>query len=117
MREAALCSILFAAGVMAAQRAPAPLPIRSISVKLVPTSNAAMNAIPFDAIAATWRNERIDLAVEHGFDAAAVDKASDAIRTMYAGLGHKVRVEHKVTRVSPRSLDVAFEVIQLCPCR
>jgi hypothetical protein len=117
MRKVALCSILFATGVLAAQQTSTSLPIRSISVKLVPTSNADMNAIPFDSIMAAWRNERIDLAVEHGFDAAAVDKASDAIRTMYAGLGHKVRVEHKVTQVSPRSLDVAFEVIQLCPCR
>lgn len=116
MRRLALCSILFAAGVLAAEQTSTPLPIRSISVKLVPTSNAGMNAIRFDAIAAAWKNARIDLAVERGFDTAAVEKAADVIRAMYAGLGHTVRVEHKVMQVAPRRVDVAFEVIQLCPC-
>ncbi|MGO9258769.1 MAG: hypothetical protein ACLQU1_20980 [Bryobacteraceae bacterium] len=75
-----------------------------------------MTDIDFGAIAANWKSKGIDLAVGRSLDPAAIYKAADAIRDMYAGEGQKVRVEQTVTQIPPRSLGVAFEVIQLCAC-
>jgi hypothetical protein len=70
-----------------------------------------------DAITATWRSKGIDLGVEHRLNPVAVEKAADVIRDMYGDKGQKVRVEHTVTQIPPgRSLEVKFEVTQLCTC-
>jgi hypothetical protein len=42
-----------------------------------------------------------------------VDQAANVIRDMYGDARQKVRVEHAVKQIPPRSLEVAFEVIQL----
>jgi outer membrane protein assembly factor BamA len=116
MRTVAGCLLLIAAGALRAQPQPSPIPVRSISVKLVSTSSAALNAISMSAIAAALKDKGIHLAVESAFDSTAVEKAGDAIRDMYFQQGQRVRVEHTVTQAPPRSVEVVFEVVQLCAC-
>jgi hypothetical protein len=115
-RSAAICWVLLSVWALTAQQPPIPMPVRHIKVRLISTTSKGLTAIDFGAIAATWKSKGIDLAVERRLDPAAVEKAADAIRDMYADGGQKVRVEHTVTQIPPRSLEVAFEVIQLCAC-
>jgi hypothetical protein len=90
--------------------------VRSIKVRLVSTSKKPLKSIDMNVIAGTLKRRDINLVVERGLDASAVDKAADAIRGIYRDQGQNVRVEHTVTQVPPGALEVAFEVIQLCTC-
>ena len=114
--RALVCCFLLAAGMAAAQQVTPPLVIRSVSVRLIPSSSQGMNAIGFDRIAAALKRQGIPLAVEGKFDAAVVEKASDVIRDLYLEQGQKVSVEHSVAQLPPRSVEVRFEVVQLCNC-
>lgn len=114
--RALVCCFLLAAGVAAAQQVSTSPMIRSVSVRLIPSSRTGMNAIGFERIAAALKCQGIPLAVEGKFDAAAVEKAGNAIRDLYLAQGQKVRVEHSLTQLPPRSVEVRFEVVQLCNC-
>jgi hypothetical protein len=46
----------------------------------------------------------------------AIDKAEKAIQAVYKAMGSSVRVEHEVAQMSPRALEVRFQVIELCAC-
>jgi len=114
-RSAVMCWVLVGAGALMAQ--PPMLPIvRFINVRSVSTNSKELNAIGFDAIQAAWKSKGINLAVERRYDPAAVEKAANVIRDMYGDEGQKVRVEYTVSDIAPRSLQVSFEVIQLCTC-
>jgi hypothetical protein len=90
--------------------------VRSIKVRLVSTGESPLKPIDTDVFTGTLKRRRINLAVEHRFDASAVDRAAGAIRDIYRDVGQSVRVEHTVTQIPPGSLEVDFEVIQLCTC-
>jgi hypothetical protein len=75
-----------------------------------------LHAFGPEAFASAWKSKGIDLAVERRYDPAAVEKAAHALRAMYGDEGQKVRVEYTVTDIPPRSLEVTFEIIQLCTC-
>lgn len=115
MRSAAICWVLLGVGALTAQKPSLPI-VRHIRVKLVSTNREPLNAIGFDAIAAALKSKGIHLAVESTFDPVAVDKAADMIRDMYGDEGQNVRVEYTATQIPPRSVEVSFEVIQLCTC-
>jgi len=70
-----------------------------------------------DEFEANLKSRGIDFAVERRFDPAAVEKAADVLRELYTGAGQEVRVEHTVSAIPPRSVEVSFEIIQLCACR
>lgn len=116
MRFAAICCFALGVGALTAQQPSVPVSVRSITVRPVSTSSAPLNAIDFEAFSSAWKARGIHLAVEIRLEPAAVDKAADVIRDMYRDRGQKVRVEHTVKQIRPGAVEVAFEIIQLCPC-
>jgi hypothetical protein len=116
MRFAVMCWAVLCAGALPAQQSSSPMLVRSIRIKLVSTSKVPLKSVDMDVITGALKSKGINLAVERRFDPSAVDKAAEMIREMYGDDGHKVRVEHTVIQIPPQSLEVAFEVIQLCMC-
>jgi hypothetical protein len=110
---------VFLAATAATQTAPlrdSGITVRSIRVRLISTSSRPLADIPMGVFSATLKSKGINLAVERKFDGDAVDKAADVLRSMYKDAGQEVRVEHLVSQIPPQSLEVSFEVIQLCTC-
>jgi hypothetical protein len=116
MRFAAICWVILGVAALTAQQPSTPVSVRSINVEPVSTSSVPLNALDMPAFAAALKSKGIHLAVETRFDPAAVEKAADVIQDMYRDQGQKVRVRHMVAQITPRGVDVAFEVIQLCAC-
>ena len=115
MRRATLCLILIGAGLLTAQQEqPNPF-VRSISVKVIPTSSKGI-ALDFEAIRAAWKSKRVNLEVETRLDVASIDSAKAVIREIYGSQGHAVRVEHSVNQIRPGGVAVAFQVVELCKC-
>jgi hypothetical protein len=56
----------------------------------------------------------VGLALDDRFDIARLQSAGDVIRDLYRDAGRKVRVEHSVTHMPPRSVEIAFDVVELC---
>jgi hypothetical protein len=116
MRSAAICLVLLGAAALTAQQPPLPI-VRSIRFRLIATTRKGLPAIDLEAIAAAWKTKGIDLAVERRYNPAAVEKAAHAIRDTYRAQSQKVRVEYTVTgMIPPHSLEVKFEIVQLCAC-
>jgi hypothetical protein len=114
MRSAVMCWVLVGVGALMAQP---PLPIvRSINFRPISTTSKGLHAFGPEEIAAAWKSKGIDLAVERRYDPAAVEKAANAIRDMYGDEGQRVRVEYIVAQIPPRSLQISFEINQLCTC-
>jgi hypothetical protein len=113
MRFAVMCCAVLCSGALPAQQSPSPMIVRSIRVKLVSTSTVPLKSLD---LFETLKSKDINLSVERSFDASAVEKAAEMFRDRYRDDGQKVRVEHTVTQISPSSLQVAFELIQLCTC-
>lgn len=118
MRIAVLCLLLPGLGVLPARASskPATPAIRSLAVRLVPTSQHPPEAIDIHAISAALRREGIRLAVEEALEVGEIARAAGAIRRMYSERGHQVRVEHATTRVG-RGVEVVFSVVELCGCK
>jgi hypothetical protein len=111
MRFKIMC-LAMAAGVLMADQSS--MHIRSVIYKVVSTSSTPLKQVPINAITTMLKSKGITL---ESFDSSEVDRAGDAIRDLYGNAGQKVRVEHSVTQASgPRSVEVEFEVIQLCSC-
>lgn len=91
--------------------------VRSIHVRYISTGTERLMPVEFDAIAARWKSDQVNLAVENKLDVAAMDRAEEVIREMYRVRGETVRVEHTVRQSSPRAVEVFFEVVPLCPCK
>ncbi|MEJ7606603.1 MAG: hypothetical protein WKF37_10100 [Bryobacteraceae bacterium] len=83
-------------------------------MKVISTSVSGLAPIHFEAIAAAWKSSQVKLDVENRLDVAFVDRAKEVIRGLYAASGHSVRVEHTLNHISPRSVEVAFQVVELC---
>ena len=115
MRSAAICLVLLGAAALTAQQPPLPI-VRSIRFRPIATTGKGLPAIDLEAPAAAWKTRGIDLAVERRYNPAAVEKAAHVIRDMYGAQGQKVRVEYTVTEIPPHSLEVSFEIVQLCAC-
>jgi hypothetical protein len=116
MRFAVMCWAVSCAVALPAQQSSWPMLVRSIRIKLVSTSKVPLKSVDMEVITGALKSKGIDLAVERRLDPSAVDKAAEMIREMYGDAGQKVRVEHTVTQMPPQSLEVAFDVIQLCTC-
>jgi hypothetical protein len=116
MRLAVLLLTLISSGTLTAQPGPGSPKIRSITVSVLPTSPHGLAPIELEDIRAAWRRNQVNLAVETRLDAASVDSAKEVIREMYGRAGHAVRVEHSVNPIPPRSVQVEFQVIELCEC-
>ncbi len=111
MRFKIMCFAL-AAGVLMADQSS--MHIRSVIYKFVSTAKTPLKEMSIDAITTTLTSKGIAL---RNFDSSEVDRAGDVIRDLYGNAGQKVRVEHSVTQASgSRSVEVRFEVIQLCSC-
>jgi hypothetical protein len=115
MRPAALCLILFGAGLLTAQQPQPNTSVRSISVKVIPTSSKGI-ALDYEAIRAAWKSKRVNLEVETRLDVASIERAEAVIRESYGSQGHAVRVEHSVNQIRPEGVEVAFQVVELCRC-
>ena len=64
-----------------------------------------------------FKSRGVSLALEHRFDPAQLNGADDVIRDLYDDTGGKVRVEHSVTHLPPRGVEILFEVVELCDCK
>jgi hypothetical protein len=116
MRFAMLCLLaLFGTGLLYGEQQE-KLAVRSISVRLIPTTAEHLTPVDFEAIVARWRTEQVKLAIEHKLDVAAIDEARNVIREVYHDRGETVRVEHTVRQLTPGAVEVAFEVVPLCRC-
>jgi len=113
MRFAIMCCAVLCTGALLAQPSSPPSKVRSIRIKLVSTSKDPLKPVDMNTITETLVSKGINLAVERAYDSSAVDKAADVIRDMYGNEGQKVRVEHTLRQIPPRSLEVVFQVIQL----
>src|SRR5262249_23813459 len=102
---------VFCAGILAAQQA-GPI-VRSIRVQGIATSPKGLVRVAFTEIAAAWKVKGVNLAVESPLDVNALAPADEVIREVYAKRGQSVRVEHSVSPLPPRSVEVRFEVIEL----
>jgi hypothetical protein len=117
MRPAILvCLILISAGLLSPQEQQSRPIVRAISIKVVATSPQGLTPIGFDAILSAWKSSQVNLSVEQRLDLASIDKAREIIRELYSKSGHAVRVEHSVNPMPPRSVEVVFQVIELCRC-
>lgn len=116
MRFAVIFCAVLCAGALPAQEPSSSMLVRTIDIKLVETSKAPLRSFDMGVIAEAWKSKGINLAVERRFDPSATGKAADVIRDIYGAEGQKVRVEYMVTQMQPHSVEVAFEVIQLCTC-
>jgi hypothetical protein len=103
-------------GLLPAQQQPSGPLVRSISVRAVSTTSQGLASIEFSDIAAAWKRRQVNLAVEKRLDLVSIETAEGVIREMYRDSGHSVRVEHNVTQIPPRGVEVAFQVIELCRC-
>ena len=111
MRLKIFC-LAMAAGVLMADQSS--MHIRNVIYDVVSTSKTPLKQVSIGAITTMLKSKGITL---ENFDSSEVDRAGDAIRDLYRDAGQKVRVEHSVTQASgPRSVEVRFEVIQLCSC-
>jgi len=115
LRAIVLMAVLAAAA--AGQTEASRLTVRSIRVRLISTSSKPLVDIPPGVFAETLKRKDVDLAVESKFDASAVDQAAEVLRGLYRDAGQEVRVKHAVSQMPPHSLEVSFEVIQLCTCQ
>jgi len=113
---AVIYSFLLGIGAITAQQA-SPRTVRSIRFRVISTNSKPLPGISMDEFAANMKSRGIDFAVERKFDPIAVEKAADVLRKLYSGAGQEVRVEHTVSAIPPRSVEVSFEIIQLCACR
>ena len=113
MNLAVACSLLISLSVCFAQQT-LPLSIRSIRVKLVSPSLQPATPIGIDVITKALKRRGINLAIQERFDPGQLDKAGDVIRDLYGETGRKVRVERLVTQLWPKSVEVTFDVIELC---
>lgn len=75
---------------------------------------ATADDVSFEAIAAAWKSKGINLAVEKRYDALAAGRAAGAIRDLYRERGREVRVKARTAPIPPKSLEVTFEVGELC---
>jgi hypothetical protein len=116
MRFALLCLLARAGTGLLNGEQQSNLIVRSISVRFIPTGTEHLMPVEFAAIAARWKNDQVNLAVERKLDIAAIDRAEEVIREMYRVRGETVRVEHSVRQLSPRTVEVGFEVVPLCQC-
>jgi len=117
VRIAILCLLTIGSSFLPAQtRHWTPL-VRSIRVESVPTSPKGLPNVEFKAVMAAWKQNGVKLDVEAPLDTAAVDKAGEVLRDLYAERGQSVRVEHSISGIPPRSAEVAFRVIQLSNCK
>ena len=115
MRFAVICWLFLFTGATTAQQAT-PLIVRSIRYKLTSTNKKPLSDLPLDALAAAMKGKGVDFAVERKFDSSAVEQAAKIIHGLYSDEGQEVRVEHTVSAIPPGSVEVAFEIIQLCAC-
>jgi hypothetical protein len=115
MRFAIICWLFLGIGITTAQQASS-LTVRSIRFKLTSTNSKPLADLPKDAFVSAMKSNGIDLAVERKFDPVAVEKAAGILRKLYGDAGQEVRVEHTVSEIPPRSLEVSFEIVQLCAC-
>ena len=109
-----LCSFLLSLGVFLGQQTSTALTVRSIRVKLVSTSSQRTSPIGIEAIVKGLKSRGVGLALDDRFDPARLQSAGDVIRDLYRDTGRKVRVEHSVTHMPPRSVEIAFDVVELC---
>ena len=115
MRSASVFCWLLSIGTVTAQQAPPPI-IRSIQFRPIQTASRPLPSIGPDVITAAIQAKGIDLALERRLDPEALQKAAGAVRDLYNARGQKVRVEFRVNQIPPRSVQIAFEIIQLCSC-
>jgi hypothetical protein len=87
--------------------------VRSIRVQLVSTGSVPLKPLDMNTISQAFQKQGVNLALEQKFDPAAVDPAATLIQGLYAEHGQKVRVDHTVKPIPPRSMEVAFQVVQL----
>jgi hypothetical protein len=115
-RSRAIVLMAVMAAAAAAQTEASRLTVRSIRVRLISTSSKPLVDIPQGIFAQTLKRKGIALAVENRFDESSVEQAAEGLRGLYADAGQEVRVEHAVSQMPPHSLEVSFEIIQLCTC-
>jgi hypothetical protein len=109
--------LLLSLGGSSGQQTSSPLTVRSIKVNLVSTSSQTITPIGIEAIAKALKSSGVSLALEDRFDPAQLYSADDVIRDVYGNRGRKVRVEHSVTHMPPRGVEIAFDVVELCDCK
>ncbi len=115
MRLAIIGWILIGTGLLTAQQEqPNPF-VRSISVKVIPTSSKGI-ALDYEAIRAAWNSKRVNLEVETRLDVASIDRAEAVIREIYGRKGQVVKVEHRINQIAPTGVEVVLQVVELCNC-
>ena len=114
MRLRVMMCLAMAAGALMAEQPS--MTIRDFTVRVISTSNKPLRQVSIDAITTALKTKGINL-IPDKFESSEVNRAGDIIRDLYGDGGQKVRVEHRVTQApGPRSVEVEFEVIQLCAC-
>jgi hypothetical protein len=114
MRLAFLLIAIACAGLLSAQQPQWSPTVRSITIKLTDKGRHGIPHVEFESIAASWRAAQINLAVETNLDTDSIGKAKAVLREIYRRRGHAVRVEHRVNQMPTRSVEVAFEVVEIC---
>ena len=115
MRFRILCLLLTGSALsLAWQTSYIPI-VRSIRVQFIQTSSEPPPAIGVETILEALK--KVGLAVEQRLDSSKLNKAVDVIQSLYGNAGRKVRVEHSVGSIPPRSLEVTFDVTELCTCK
>jgi hypothetical protein len=109
------CLIVLGCAILTAQEDNRTQLIRSITVRLISTRATAPKPIDFTDIAAAWKARQVKLRIEQPLDINSIETAKEAIREMYGKSGRVVKVDHRISQIPPRSLEVAFEVVEPCP--
>lgn len=111
----ALCTIFLGSSRLMIFAQPRPF-VRHITITAVASGGPtrAFTPIEFATIAAEWKRSQVPLELERPLDLAAVASAKAVISRLYAREGHSVGVEHVISNIEPRSLQVAFKVVELC---
>jgi hypothetical protein len=109
------CLIVLGCALLTAQEHKQNPMVRSITVRLISARAMAPKSIDFTAITAAWKTRQVPLAVEQPLNVKSIETAKEVIREMYSKTGRVVKVDHRMSQIPPRSLEVAFEVVELCP--
>lgn len=108
------CLIFLGCTLLTAQEQQPSPSVRSITVRLISTRAAALNPIDFDTIKTAWTNRQVPLTVEQQLDVTSIGTAKEVIRELYSNSGRAVKVDHRISQIAHRSVEVAFEVVELC---
>jgi len=59
-------------------------------------------------------DHQVDLALDRRLNGAVLEKAGQVIGRVYGKAGRTVRVEHTATQTPRGSVDIVFQVVEVC---